>query len=179
MIRLLLPLIVFGGLVGLLLIGMQTADERKIVSSPLVGRPIPNFELPRLHEPNISTSTADRLGEVWVLNVWGSWCQSCRIEHPYVGRLAEESGVPVVGFNWKDEQADAKRWLSQFGDVWAYHMVDFEGRSAIDLGVYGAPETFLIDHRGIIRHKHIGPIDESVLRDLLTRIDDLQQEASS
>lgn len=179
MIRLLLPLIVFGGLVMLLLIGMQTADDRKIVASPLVGRPVPNFELPRLHEPAVNTSTSDRLGEVWVLNVWGSWCQSCRIEHPYVARLAEDSGVPVVGFNWKDERSDALRWLSQFGDVWAYHMVDYEGRSAIDLGVYGAPETFLIDHRGIIRHKHIGPIDETVLTDLLGRIDRLQEEMRS
>ncbi|HEY7906094.1 MAG TPA: DsbE family thiol:disulfide interchange protein [Wenzhouxiangella sp.] len=179
MIRLLLPLVTFVGLIGLLIIGMQTADERKIVDSPLVGRPIPNLVLPQLHQPANTTSTADRLGEVWVLNVWGSWCQSCRIEHPYVGRLAKESGVPVVGFNWKDERDDALRWLSQFGDVWAYHMVDYEGRSAIDLGVYGAPETFLIDHRGIIRHKHIGPIDETILGDLMARIQRLQQEVGA
>lgn len=179
MIRLLLPLVAFAGLIALLVIGMQTADERKIVDSPLVGRPIPHLVLPQLHDPAISTSTTDRLGEAWVLNVWGSWCQSCRVEHPYVGRLAQEAGVPVVGFNWKDDRANALKWLSQFGDVWAYHMVDDEGRSAIDLGVYGAPETFLIDHRGIIRHKHIGPIDQDIFNDLMARIGRLKQEAGT
>lgn len=179
MIRLLAPLIVFAALIALLVIGMQTAEERKLVDSPLVGRTIPTFSLPKLHQPEEYTSPEDRLGEVWVLNVWGSWCQSCRIEHPYVKRLTEESNVAVVGFNWKDEREDALRWLNRFGDAWTYHMVDYEGRSAIDLGVYGAPETFLIDHIGTIRHKHIGPIDEQVLADLLERIDVLKQEASS
>jgi len=170
MIRLLVPLVFFVGLVGLLMIGMQTAEKRKLVDSPLVGRPIPNIALPRLHEPDTQTSTRDRLGEVWVLNVWGSWCQSCRIEHPYVEALGKQSGVPVVGFNWKDERSDALRWLRQFGDVWDYHFVDFEGTSAIELGVYGAPETFLIDQQGIIQYKHIGPIDEDSLEELLARI---------
>ncbi len=179
MIRLLTPLLVFSALVALLVIGMQTAEERKLVDSPLVGRTIPSFSLPKLHHPEQSTSTQDRLGEVWVLNVWGSWCQSCRIEHPYVKRLTEESRAAVVGFNWKDERQDALRWLNRFGDAWSYHMVDYEGRSAIDLGVYGAPETFLIDHTGTIRHKHIGPIDEQILQDLLKQIERLKEEIPS
>ncbi len=178
MIRLLTPLVVFIGLIALLIVGMQSAEERKRVDSPLLGRPIPNLELPRLHEPDNKARTDERLGEPWVLNVWGSWCQSCRVEHPYILKLSENAGVPVVGFNWKDERADALRWLRQFGDAWAYHMVDFEGRAAIDLGVYGAPETFLIDHRGIIRHKHIGPIDEQSYADLMVRIGTLRDEAS-
>ena len=179
MIRLLVPLVTFFGLIALLYVGIETAPDRQQVQSPLVGREIPQFELPTLRNPNERVSTRDRLGQPWVLNVWGSWCQSCRLEHPYVQRLAQESGVVLVGFNWKDERADALRWLERYGDAWTYHMVDFEGRSAIDLGVYGAPETFLIDHRGIIQYKHIGPIDETVYEDLMERIADLKQAASS
>lgn len=178
MIRLLSPLVLFLALIALLMVGMQTADDRKVVVSPLIGKPIPDLILPSLLSPDQVVSTKDFLGEVWVLNVWGSWCQSCRIEHPYVERLTAESNVAVVGFNWKDERNDALRWLQRFGDVWTKHMVDFEGQAAIDLGVYGAPETFLIDHSGTIRHKHIGPIDEMILMDLLARIKTIQAEAS-
>ncbi len=176
MIRMLAPLVVFLALVGLLAVGMKTAQDRQVVNSPLIGKPVPNFTLPRLHLPDTTVSTADRLGDVWLLNVWGSWCQSCRIEHPFITQLAENAGVPLVGFNWKDERTDALKWLGQFGDPWHYHMVDYEGRSAIDLGVYGAPETFLIDHLGIIRHKHIGPIDEASYDQLMMRIDALRRE---
>jgi cytochrome c biogenesis protein CcmG/thiol:disulfide interchange protein DsbE len=179
MIRLLIPLVTFIGLTALLIVGMQTADDRKLVDSPLVGRAIPNLVLPRLHAPEQTTGTQDLLGAPWILNVWGSWCQSCRIEHPYIVSLADNAGVPVIGFNWKDERDNALRWLDQFGDAWTHHMVDFEGRAAIDLGVYGAPETFLVDHRGIIRHKHIGPIDEDSYADLMARVSALVEEANS
>jgi cytochrome c biogenesis protein CcmG, thiol:disulfide interchange protein DsbE len=179
MIRMLIPLLIFLGLVGLLIAGLQTADERKLVASPLIGKPVPEFTLPGLHDPDVRRSSLDLTGQPWILNVWGSWCWACRVEHPYIERLGREAGVALVGFNWKDERADALAWLDRFGDAWTFHMVDFEGRAAIDLGVYGAPETFLIDHHGIIRHKHIGPVDAGVFDDLMRRVMVLRSEAES
>lgn len=179
MIRLLAPLILFVGLLGLLIAGLQTGEERKLVQSPLIDKPVPDFSLPGLHDPEQIRSISDFAGRPFVLNVWGSWCWACRVEHPFVERLGRESPVPVIGFNWKDERADALDWLDQFGDAWDFHMVDYEGRAAIDLGVYGAPETFLVDHEGIIRHKHIGPIDAVAFDDLMRRIVQLQAEAES
>lgn len=179
MIKMLVPLGVFVGLVVLLLISLPTAEQRRQVSSPLVGREVPTFSLPGLHDPEVSRSTVDFRGQPFILNVWGSWCFSCRVEHPYIERLGREAGVPLVGFNWRDERDDALEWLDQFGDAWTVHMVDVEGRAAIDLGVYGAPETFLIDHRGIIQHKHIGPVDEEIYADLMERIEQMRVEAGT
>lgn len=177
MIRLLIPLIVFAGLVALLIAGLQTGDERKLVQSPLIGKPIPDFSLPGLHDPDAMRTRDALLGEPFILNVWGSWCWACRVEHPFVERLGQEAGISLIGLNWKDERADALEWIERFGDAWDFHLVDYEGRVAIDLGVYGAPETFLIDHRGIIRHKHIGPIDATVFDELMQRIIEMQAEA--
>lgn len=179
MIRMAIPLLVFLGLVGLLLISLPTAEQRREVASPLIGREVPNFSLPSLHEPQVMHSTADLRGQPFILNVWGSWCFSCRVEHPYITRLGREAGIPLVGFNWRDERDDALTWLSRFGDAWTFHMVDEQGRAAIDLGVYGAPETFLIDHRGIIRHKHIGPVDQTAFDDLMRRINEMRSEAGA
>ena len=177
MIRMLVPLMVFLGLIGLLMISLPTAEQRRQVTSPLIGREVPSFTLPGLHDPEVMRSTADLRGQPFILNVWGSWCFSCRVEHPYIERLGREAGIPLVGFNWRDEREDALQWLRQFGDAWTFHMVDGEGRAAIDLGVYGAPETFLVDHRGIIRHKHIGPVDQLVFDDLMQRIQEMRREA--
>lgn len=177
MIRMLIPLIVFAGLVVLLIAGLRTGDERKLVQSPLIGKPVPEFTLPGLHDPDTMHTREQLLGEPFILNVWGSWCWACRVEHPFVERLGREAGIPLVGFNWKDERADALEWIERFGDAWDFHLVDYEGRVAIDLGVYGAPETFLVDHRGIIRHKHIGPIDATAYEDLVRRIVELEAEA--
>lgn len=179
MIRMLIPLLVFGALVGLLIAGLKTSDERKLVQSPLIGKPVPQFELPGLHDPDVLRSRDDLLGRPFILNVWGSWCWACRAEHPFVERLGREAGIALVGFNWKDERSDALEWIGRFGDAWDFHLVDYEGRVAIDLGVYGAPETFLVDHRGIIRHKHIGPIDATVFDDLMRRILQLEAEAGT
>jgi cytochrome c biogenesis protein CcmG, thiol:disulfide interchange protein DsbE len=179
MIRMLIPLGIFVGLVALLLVSLETAEQRKLVASPLVGRPVPTFTLPQLHDPQARISTADFSGQPYIINVWGSWCWACRVEHPFVERLGAESGIPLVGFNWKDERDDALQWLNRYGDAWTDHMVDFEGRAAIDLGVYGAPETFLVDHQGIIRHKHIGPIDANVFEDLMRRILEMRSEVES
>ncbi|NBD96056.1 MAG: DsbE family thiol:disulfide interchange protein [Gammaproteobacteria bacterium] len=179
MIRMLIPLAVFLALLGLLIAGLQTGDERKLVQSPLIGKPMPQFSLPGLHDPDTVTSRADLVGEPFILNVWGSWCWACRAEHPFVERLGNEAPIELIGFNWKDERDDAMEWLGRFGDAWDRHLVDFEGKVAIDLGVYGAPETFLIDHEGVIRHKHIGPIDANVFNDLMERAMELKAEAES
>lgn len=179
MIRMALPLLVFLGLAALLMVSLDTAEQRQRVDSPLIGRPMPNFTLPDLHDPSQRHSTADWAGQPYILNVWGSWCPGCREEHPYIKRLGNEAGIPLIGFNWQDETASALRWLRQFGDAWHLQMVDQDGRAAIDLGVYGAPETFLVDHLGIIRHKHIGPIDAVIFADLMHRIGQLKQAAES
>ena len=164
-----IPLMLFGILLLLLFAGLKTADQRQTIRSPLIGKPVPAFELPSLAEPDRMITNLDLAGAPYLLNVWGSWCPACRVEHPFIKRLGEEAPVPLVGLNWKDERADALRWLNQFGDGWDLQIVDFEGVLAIDLGVYGAPETFVVDHNGIIRHKHIGPIDQAVFDDLMER----------
>ncbi len=179
MLRLGIPLAIFASLIVLLVIGLDTAEDRTKVVSPLVGRVAPEFNLPRLHEPDTEWSTRELDGQPYVLNVWGSWCYACREEHPWMERLAEESGIPLVGFNWKDERSEALTWLERFGDVWTIHITDYEGDAAIDWGVYGAPETFLVDAEGVIRHKIIGPLDEEIFHDLMSRIDEVRQEAES
>ncbi len=179
MLRLGIPLLIFAGLVALLVIGLQTAEDRTRVASPLVGRMAPEFTLPKLYEPETEWSTRELEGQPWLLNVWGSWCYACREEHPWMQRLEQESGIPLVGFNWKDERDDALGWLDRFGDAWTLHVRDFEGDAAIDWGVYGAPETFLVDANGIIRHKIIGPLDEEIFYDLMDRIETVREEHQS
>ena len=120
-----------------------------------------------LHEPARSVRLQDLRGRPFLLNVWGSWCVECRVEHPVLTRFAETRRVRVVGYNWKDEPADALRWLAQFGNPYWVVLSDVEGRAAIDWGIYGAPETFLVDADGIIRWKHVGPLDDGVIADEL------------
>ncbi|MEM1080073.1 MAG: DsbE family thiol:disulfide interchange protein [Pseudomonadota bacterium] len=179
MIRLILPLGAFVLLLGLLLTGLFTAGQRHIVQSPLIDRPVPDFSLPLLHQPDQQLSRAELLGQPFILNVWGSWCPTCRDEHPWITRLGEESAATLVGLNWKDERTDALRWLDAFGDTWDIQLMDYVGNTAIDLGVYGSPETFLVDHEGIIRHKHIGAINAEVYADLVERIDRLLAAAEA
>lgn len=179
MMRMLLPLGVFVALVGLLLAGLHTADQRQVIESPLIGKPVPEFRLPTLHDETREISRDDLLGRPFVLNVWGSWCPSCRIEHPLITQMANEIEAPLVGLNWKDERPDALRWLSRFGDAWDLHIHDRPGGFGIDLGVYGAPETFLVDHTGTIRHKHVGPVTRDSYADLVSRIRKLESEADT
>lgn len=164
-----IPLLLFGVLLLLLFTGLKTADQRQTIRSPLIGKPVPEFILPTLADPTRTITNVDLAGEPYLLNVWGSWCPACRIEHPFIKRLGEEAPIPLVGLNWKDERDDAMRWLDQFGDAWDLQIVDYDGGLAIDLGVYGAPETFVVDHTGVIRHKHIGPVDPEVFDDLMER----------
>lgn len=164
-IRFLIPLIVFIGLVLLLVWGLGS-DPRK-VPSPLVGKPVPPYELPTLKDPNRMVSDRDLLGKVTLVNVWGSWCYSCRAEHGELMRIAREGGFQIVGLNWKDETADAVGMLRRFGDPYVYSAYDRSGRAGIDWGVYGAPETFVVDRQGMIRYKQIGPISEHVWQETL------------
>ena len=161
--RYLLPLGVFIVLAGFLAVGLRL-DPRE-VPSPLVGKPAPAFTLPLLDAPGQMLSSQDLRGKVWLLNVWASWCVACRHEHPLLVELAKSGVVPIYGLNYKDERADAMKWLGQFGNPYKASISDTAGRIGIDFGVYGVPETFVIDKAGVIRHKIIGPITPDALRD--------------
>jgi cytochrome c biogenesis protein CcmG/thiol:disulfide interchange protein DsbE len=162
--RYLLPLGIFLVLAAFLAVGLRL-DPRE-VPSPLVGKPAPAFSLPQLKDPAQAFGTEQMKGQVWVLNVFASWCVPCLAEHPYVTELAR-AGVPVVALNYKDKPEDATAWLAKHGDPYRFVAADRDGRVGIDYGVYGVPETFVIDRQGVIRFKQIGPITPEVLRDTL------------
>ncbi len=173
MLQRVLPLLLFIALAGLLYAGVRLSATRdpNVLPSPLIDRPAPEFNLPTLHAPEQSISRADLLGKPYLLNVWASWCAACRLEHPVIERISAEGKIQVIGFNYKDETADATRWLQQFGDPYAKILVDRDGRSGIEWGVYGAPETFLVDATGVVRFKHVGPLSPDVYREqILPRI---------
>ncbi len=158
-----LPLGIFAVIAAFLAIGLFL-DPRE-VPSPLINKPAPAFSLPQLHQPRQTFSRDDMKGKVWLLNVWASWCVACREEHPVLVELARSGAVPIVGLNYKDERRDGLRWLAQFGDPYRLSAYDYDGRIGIDYGVYGVPETFLIDKNGIIRYKRIGVVTPEILRD--------------
>ncbi len=160
--RYLIPLAVFVLMAGFLAVGLKLNPRE--VPSPLVGKPAPAFELPQLRDPATKFTVAQMKGQVWVLNVFASWCTPCLAEHPYVTQLAKQ-GVKVIGLNYKDKPDDATNWLRKHGDPYAAIVVDADGRAGIDWGVYGVPETFVIDKQGVIRHKQIGPITPQALRE--------------
>jgi cytochrome c biogenesis protein CcmG/thiol:disulfide interchange protein DsbE len=160
--RIVITLAGFGALIALLGVGL-TLNPRE-VPSPLVGKPAPPFELPLLHEPAKTFSSKDMAGKVWLLNVWASWCVACREEHPVLVKLAKTGAVPIYGLNYKDRREDGLPWLKQFGDPYVLSIHDFDGRLGIDYGVYGVPETFLIDKHGVIRYKRIGPVTEEIVK---------------
>ena len=161
MTRFLLPVGIFVVLVGFLALGL-TLDPRE-VPSPLVGKPAPAFELPVLHQPDKRFAPGDMRGKVWLLNVWASWCVSCRDEHPVLVALSKRGVMPILGLNYKDKGEDALRWLKQFGDPYQLSVVDADGRIGIEYGVYGVPETYLIDAEGVIRYKQIGPVTAAII----------------
>jgi cytochrome c biogenesis protein CcmG/thiol:disulfide interchange protein DsbE len=166
MSRFLWPLGIFFLLVALLGVGLTL--NPKEVPSPLVGKPAPAFELPQLQQPEARFSQADFNGKVSLLNVWATWCVSCRAEHEVLMHMARAmDNVQIVGLNYKDERPDAMRWLQVYGNPYSAIAFDYDGRVGIDWGVYGTPETFVIDKQGVIRHKVIGPITEEILRDKL------------
>ena len=150
----------FIALIGLLAAGLRLNPRE--VPSPLIDKPAPAFELPLLHAAAKSFTQKDMLGKVWVLNVWASWCPPCLVEHPVVTDLART--VPVIGLNYKDAREDALPWLKRNGDPYRLSVYDAAGKIAIDYGVYGVPETYVIDQRGVIRYKHIGPLTPEIAR---------------
>jgi cytochrome c biogenesis protein CcmG/thiol:disulfide interchange protein DsbE len=163
-LRFLIPVILFSAIAWFLLKGLER-DPRQ-VPSPLIGKPAPEFSLPLLKAEGQWSPQALR-GQVWMLNVWGSWCAACQIEHPLLNELARNKTVPMVGLAWKDKRDDSLKWLDRFGDPYSIVVSDLEGRVAIDWGVYGAPESFVIDKQGIIRYKQIGPFTPEIIRDEL------------
>ena len=161
--RFLFPLAIFIVLVGFLAVGLRLNPRE--VPSPLIGKPVPNFRLAQLQAPDKFISAEDMRGKVWLLNVWASWCVSCRQEHPVLIDLDRQKKIAIVGLNYKDERAAAITWLNQHGgDPYLVSAVDMDGRVGIDFGVYGVPETFLIDKNGVIRYKHIGPVTTEALK---------------
>ena len=171
MFRYLIPLVLFLVLVVFLAIGL-TRDPHE-VPSPLINKPAPDFKLIQLRDPSKTFSTAELRGKVYLLNVWASWCVSCRDEHPLLMEYAKTGAIPIYGLNWKDRREDALAWLAEFGDPYVLSVADMDGRVAIDYGVYGAPETYLVDQNGVIRFKQIGAVTEDVWK---TKILPMAQE---
>lgn len=159
--RFLLPLGIFIALLLFLGVGLRL-DPREI-PSPFIGKPAPAFKLTQLNEPGKTISPQDMAGQVWLLNVWASWCVSCRQEHPVLMDFANQHVVPIIGLNYKDGREDGAGWLRQFGNPYKLSAFDADGRVGIDYGVYGVPETFIIDKRGVIRLKHVGPVTPEVI----------------
>ena len=160
MARYLIPLVLFVILVIFLAIGLGRDPHE--VPSPLIGKAAPTFQLPQLKDPGKSFSAQEMRGKVWLLNVWASWCVSCREEHPLLLDYARSAAVPIYGLNYKDKREDALDWLEQLGDPYVLSAADEDGRVAIDYGVYGAPETYLIDRNGVIRFKQVGAVTPDI-----------------
>jgi cytochrome c biogenesis protein CcmG/thiol:disulfide interchange protein DsbE len=163
--RALIPLAIFLIVVGFLFRGLFLNPRE--VPSPLVGKPAPQFSLPRLDDPNKVFSPKEMLGKVWMLNAWASWCPACIEEHPILVTLAKTGFVSLVGLDYKDTRAEAQQWLDKGGNPYAVTVMDVDGRVGIDYGVYGVPETYVIDKTGVIAYKQIGPVTVESLRDTI------------
>jgi cytochrome c biogenesis protein CcmG/thiol:disulfide interchange protein DsbE len=161
-LRFLVPLFLLAVLVAFLAAGLKLNPRE--VPSPLIGKPAPGFSLARLDDPAQTIHREDMLGKVWMLNVWASWCVACRAEHPLLVALSQRKLLPIYGLNYKDKRADGLGWLGQFGNPYEASLSDNDGRVGIDFGVYGVPETFIIDRQGVIRMKHIGPLTPDVIQ---------------
>jgi len=162
MMRFIWPLVAFLVLVGFLYVGLGLNPHE--VPSPLIGKPAPAFTLPQLKEPGKQFSAEEMKGKVWLLNVWSSWCVSCREEHPLLVELAQQNIVPIYGLDYKDKPEDGLGWLDRGGNPYILSASDREGRVGIDYGVYGVPETYVIDKQGVIRYKEIGPVTQQSLQ---------------
>jgi cytochrome c biogenesis protein CcmG, thiol:disulfide interchange protein DsbE len=162
-LKFIIPLLLFAGLAVLLGRGLSL-DPRE-VPSPLVGKPAPAFMLTQLDDPAKKISRDDLLGQVWVLNVFASWCATCHEEHPVLVDFAKRSKVPLIGLNYKDGRTQGLQWLGRLGNPYKTSLWDNEGRVGLDFGVYGVPETFVIDRQGVVRYKHIGALTPAVMRE--------------
>ena len=175
MLKFVIPLLLFVVMAVFLAMGLNL--NPRDIPSPLIDKPAPDFSLPILTDAENTLSKKDMLGKVWLLNVWASWCGSCRSEHPVFNRLAQQSVVTIVGLNYKDEASAAKQWLAQLGNPYNVSIMDQEGRTGIDYGVYGVPETFVIDKKGIIRYKHTGAVSVQDVQEIfLPFIEQLEAE---
>jgi cytochrome c biogenesis protein CcmG/thiol:disulfide interchange protein DsbE len=173
-VKFLVPLLLFVVMVGFLAVGLRRDPHE--VPSPLVDKPAPAFRVPQLIAPEQPFAPADMRGQVWMLNVWASWCVACRVEHPLLVQLAQAKVVPVIGLDYKDKRPDALGFLARHGDPYNLSAFDGDGRVGIDYGVYGVPETFVIDKQGVIRHKQIGPITaEALEKTILPLIEKLKK----
>ena len=169
-----LPLLV-ALVVGVVLFAGIGKDPTKLESA-LVGKQVPEFSLRDLHNPDAMLDQSLFRGQVSLLNVWGTWCPACKDEHDDLMWLAEEKGVNIIGLNYKDDPDDARRWLAQFGNPYSHSMVDRDGRMGIHWGVYGVPETFVVDSQGVVRHKHIGPLSlQDLTEDILPLVKQLRE----
>jgi len=162
-LRFLIPLALFGVLAWFLYAGLGLNPRE--VPSPFIGKPAPAFQLARLDQPEVTVQRDAFLGKPWVLNVWASWCGPCKEEHPLVKSLAQRFDVTFVGLNYKDRPGDARTWLDRLGNPYAATLIDFDGKVGIDYGVYGVPETFIIDAQGVVRLKHVGPLTPETVKD--------------
>jgi cytochrome c biogenesis protein CcmG/thiol:disulfide interchange protein DsbE len=162
-VRFLVPLAIFAVLVVFLALGLRLNPRE--VPSPLIDKPAPAFQLARLDDPQQMIRAEDLRGRVWLLNVWASWCAGCLQEHPVLVEFSKAGVVPIYGLNYKDESGAAAAWLAKHGNPYTASLVDADGRVGIDYGVYGVPETFVIDKQGVIRFKQIGPVTPEVIRD--------------
>ena len=163
MIARLLPVILFVLLGTLLAVGLKIADHKTDIPSPLIGKNVPEFSLPLLGQDDVFVTQADLLGKPYLLNVWASWCVTCRYEHPYIEQLAASGKLRVIGLNYRDETTDALAWLQRYGNPYEINIADVSGRTAIDFGVYAAPESFLVDAAGQIVFKQIGAVTPEVI----------------
>jgi cytochrome c biogenesis protein CcmG, thiol:disulfide interchange protein DsbE len=178
MLRYLIPLVLFLGLAVFLAIGL-TRDPHEL-KSVLINKPAPEFRLPQLKAADKTISNNDMRGKVWLLNVWASWCVACREEHPWLIEYAKSGVVPIYGLNYKDRREDALATLEELGDPYTVSAVDLDGRVGIDFGVYGAPETYVIDQGGTIRLKHVGPIMPDVWsKEILPMVQELNRQGAS
>ena len=160
-LKFIIPLVVFLGLAAFLAVGL-TRDPREI-PSPFIGRAAPAFKLEQLADEKLAFTPDEMKGKVWLLNVWASWCVACRVEHPLLVQMSKQKAVPIVGLNYKDKRDEGLQWLRRHGDPYSLSAYDVDGKVGIDYGVYGVPETFVIDKQGVIRYKQIGPITPEAL----------------
>jgi cytochrome c biogenesis protein CcmG/thiol:disulfide interchange protein DsbE len=171
MIGRIIPIILFVLLGVLLAVGLKIADHKTELPSPLIGKKIPEFSLPALGQEGVMITHEDLIGQPVLINVWASWCPTCRTEHPFVEQLAASGLLRVIGLNYRDEEEDALAWLEYFGNPYALNMADVSGRTAIDFGVYAAPESFLVDAEGYILFKQVGMLTpEIIAKEILPRI---------
>ena len=157
-----LPFVFFALLIPFFLIGLFR--DPSVIPSPFLQKPAPEFDLPSLTQPQLRVRSSDYAGKVALINIWATWCPGCRAEHPFLNRLAQTGTIPVYGINWRDNREDALRWLDQLGDPYEASGFDGDGRTGIDWGAYGAPESFLVSAEGIVLHKYLGPLTEEVWR---------------